>query len=219
VGPVFDRTAKENSSVRTSPVPAIVLLILASAFSASAGEIRIAPFAGFVAGGTVEDYDTGTSGDPSSGLVYGLNVDVNLGPERWIQVLWNHQELDFSSDFIPGEAGPIAVNIDHFHVGGMYQPGVKKTRPFAVASAGLTVLSPGDSSQDTTIGFSFTLGGGADFQLGRRTSLRLEGRGWFTFADGAIYGACAGGCSIGFSGGGTFQIQGLAALVFRFPPS
>jgi hypothetical protein len=204
--------------MRHSPIPALIVLLLAAATSVSAGDFRLAPFAGFAAGGAIEDFDTGTNSDPSSGLVYGLNIDFNLGTERWIQILWNRQDLEFCSDFIPGETGPIAVNIDHLHLGGMYQPGVKKTRPFAVASAGLTVLSPSDSSQDTTIGFSFSLGGGADFQVGQRISLRLEGRGWFTFVDGTIYGACDGGCAIGFSGGGTFQIQGTAALVFSFPP-
>ena len=205
--------------MRHSPTPAIVVLLLAATAFASAGDFRIAPFAGLVAGGGVEYLETGVSSNLGSAPVFGLIVDFGLGPERWIEVLWSHQEAEFSSDLIPGESGPIGVNIDHLHLGGMYQPGTNKTRPFAVASAGLTLVNPAESGQDATVGFSFALGGGADFVLSQRISLRLEGRGWFTFAGGTFYGACGGGCSIGFSGGGTFQIQGIAALVVNFPPN
>jgi hypothetical protein len=137
--------------------------------------------------------------------------------KRWIEVLWSHQDVEICEGCLPDEPGQLDLSIDSFHLGGVYQPGTKSVRPFAVASAGVTLYSPGSSGTGTTVGFSFAIGGGADILLADWLSLRLDGRGWFTFASGTLYGGCNGGCSIGFSGDGSFQIQLLAALVVRIP--
>ena len=198
-----------------SPTLVITLLLLAAAPSASAGEITLAPFVGFSTGLTLEDLEIGTTSNLDPKSEYGLIAGFSLGPERWIEVLWIHQENGSCAGCLPEGTGPLDLTIDSLHLGGVYKPGTKKIRPYAAASAGLTLYNPGTAGQGTTAGFSFALGGGADFILDDWISFRLDGRGWLTFASGALYGGCNGGCSIGFSGNGTFQIQVIAAFVIR----
>lgn len=198
-----------------SPNLAVVLLLLAAASSASAREITLAPFVGFSTGLTVEDLQIGVTNNLDPAPEFGLIAGFNLGPERWIEVLWIHQELGSCADCLPEGTGPLDLSIDSLHLGGVYIPGTKDVRPYLAASAGLTLYNPGAAGQGITAGFSFALGGGVDFALDDWISVRLDGRGWLTFASGALYAGCNGGCSIGFSGNGTFQLQVIASLVMR----
>lgn len=209
--------SKEVCTVRRCPILIIVLTLLIRATFSSAGEISIAPFVGYFTGLTVENFQTTdtSSLDPAPG--YGLIVGYSLGPERWIEVLWIHQDMELCDGCLPEDPGSLGLNIDSFQLGGVYRPGTKKVRPYAAASAGFTLYRSATTGQGTSAGFSFALGGGVEIFLDDWISLRLDGRGQMTFASGTLYVGCDGGCSIGFSGSGTFQIQALAALVFRFP--
>jgi hypothetical protein len=205
--------------MRYNRVFATVLSLLAAVTWAVAGEVKLAPFVGFATGGGVENLRTGAGSDFESGAAYGLMADFSLGPETWLEVVWSHQSTEFCLGCISEEPGSMGMEIDHFHVGGAYQPGTKTTRPYVAATGGLTVYDPGAAGVGSEVGLSLAVGGGADFLFSDRIGLRLDGRGWLTFASGKFYGTCgAGACSIGFSGGGDFQFQAIAALVIRFPP-
>jgi hypothetical protein len=195
----------------------MVVTLLAGATIALAGEVTIAPLVGFSTGLIVEDLQTAATNSLEPGPVYGLIAGFSLGPERWIEVLWLHQDMEFCDGCIPEEPDSFGLDIDSLHLGGVYRPGTKDIRPYAAASAGLTLYRAEAAGQGTTAGFSFALGGGIDFLLNDWMSVRLDGRGWLTFASGTLYGGCSGGCSIGFSGAGNFQIQLFAALVIRIP--
>lgn len=203
--------------MRSFPILAAVLLLSGAAATTSAGDFRLAPFVTYSTGLSLENLDTGFTStlDPGSG--YGLAAGFNIGPERWIEVLWSHQDLETCAECLPYGAEAFDLKIDSLHLGGMWQPGTKRVRPYAAASAGVTLYNPSTSGQSTTAGFSFALGGGADFMLSDRVSLRLDGRGLMTFGAGTIYGACGGGCTIGFSVDGNIQFQAFAALVVWFP--
>lgn len=209
----------EDPVSRRFPTLVIIALLLTPASIAAAGEFTLAPFVGFSIGGTVENLQTGATSDLLSGPGFGLIVgySLGLGPERWIEVLWNHQEVDFCEGCLPGDPNSFSLAVDTFHLGGVYRPGTKNIRPYLTASAGLTVYNLGTADQSTSAGFSFALGGGAEFFLNDSISVRLDGRGLLTFASGTLYVGCSGGCAIGFSGSGNLQLQAFAALVFRIP--
>ena len=203
--------------MRRSQTIMLIVVLLAGTPFATAGEITIAPLVGFSTGLTVQSLENTWKTTLEPAPEYGLIGGYSIGPQRWIEVLWIHQDMKFCDDCLPDNETSLGLNLDSIHLGGVYRPGTKKVRPYATASAGVTIYNSEASGQDTIAGFSFALGGGIDILLSDRLSLRLDGRGWLNFASGTLYGGCGGGCAIGFSGTGYFQIQGFAALVIRFP--
>lgn len=203
--------------MRRLPIVVTAALLLVGAGSLAAGEVALAPFVGYSTGPSVGETLTGSFEDQLSGPGYGLIAGFNIGPERWIELMWSHRDVEFCEGCLPEKPGSLDLKIDSIHLAGVYMPGTTSIRPFAVASAGVTLYNPGSGGAGTSAGFSFALGGGVDIFLDDWISLRLDGRGWLAFASGTLYGGCNGGCSIGFSSDGSFELQAFAALVFRIP--
>lgn len=197
---------------------AVLLSFVLWMVPAEAGDWELAPFAGFVTGGSVDNLTTGASSDFDSGLAYGLLADFRLGEESWLEVIWSRQKTEACTACLWDRQEPFEVGIDYLHVGGMYQPARDKVRPFVLASLGFTRYSPATSGFKNQIFFSGAVGGGAKFFFGQRIGLRLDARLWGTFGSGSFGGYCGeGGCAIGFSGGGILQLEAIAALVIAFP--
>lgn len=77
--------------------------------------------------------------------------------------------------------------------------------------------SDGDESETK---FMLGASGGAKFLRPQAPlGLRVEARGYFTFAGGggAGIGCGPGGCSFGFSGNAFFQLDLVAGVILNFP--
>jgi hypothetical protein len=196
----------------------MLLLIAVGPVPAVAGDWEIAPFVGFVTGGSVDNLTTGASSGFDSGASLGLMADFRLGEESWLEIIWSRQKTEACTECLWDRQEPFEVDIDYLHVGGMYQPAREKVRPFVLASVGFTRFAPSPGGFKNQIFLSGAVGGGAKFFFGPRIGLRLDARLWGTFGSGSFGGFCGeGGCAIGFSEGGTLQFQGVAALVVAFP--
>ena len=151
--------------------------------------------------------------DPS--LSFGLTFDVGLSRETWFEVLLERQQLEFTAP--PGSftVPRFDVNVDYLHFGASYGPVREGLRPYVSVAAGLTHFGLDDASTDSSLAFSGSLAGGFDAALSPRLALRIEGRGYATFAASALAVTCGPGCVVEFDGSGWYQFALRAGLAIR----
>jgi hypothetical protein len=188
----------------------VLLLLLAVVGSVEARDWEIAPFVGYRVGGEVELAEAPTSVAVEPATTWGLTLGRLLSPETRVELTWSHQATELEhSDF--------ALDVDHLHVAGVYEPA--RDQPmggYVLASVGVSVLDPGSPDAETSTRFSGSIGGGGRFRLGERISLRLEARGWGILTDAGAGAFCAGGCVFVFAGDGIFQLELSAGLAVAF---
>jgi hypothetical protein len=176
--------------------------------------VSVVPLVGFRGGATLEADVPGTPGseaDPAASL--GIEVDVATRPDAWIEIAADRQELEFSPD--GSGSAPFDLTIDYLQVGGRYQPGKDRFRPYVAVTVGVTSYGADGGRIDDSIGFSGSVGGGFDVSLGERVSFRGDLRGYATVGDATLSGICGAGCSIRLTADGWYQMAARIGLVFR----
>lgn len=194
-------------------LPLLVLLACASPVSA---EVELTPALGLRVAGAIDPVgaaDTTLDLSPA----YGVTLDLTLRPEKYFTLLWSRQSSEFDAVGLLPDRDTFELDVDYLHVGGAYRPRrSKKLKPFVMATLGLTWVQPEPSSFGSEIGFSMLAGGGFIRELGPRTALRLDLRGFFNITGVTLSGTCGGvGCSVRFSGGGGLQFETLFGVSFR----
>ena len=160
-----------------------VLLAILLLFSTSGamGEtaltgVEISPFVGYMVGGTIEtEEDNGSQDDAEirgSGD-YGLFLDFVLNHRGSVGVMYSRQNTDLDSDPVAG-SGDTPMRVEYFHVEGFYQWLRGASRPYVVASAGVTRLAPAGFDADSRL--SLSIGGGVKYFPAEHFGFRLEGR-------------------------------------------
>lgn len=210
--------------------PLLLLILLAAATAASAGEvshgIEITPFAGYRFGGTFESDATGSTtardvdiGDAAS---YGLIVNWPAEENTEWEIYLSRQSttLEPAGLFASDETLPADLDITYLQAGGTYCFDGARARPYIVATVGVSRFEPDDSQFDPETFFGFGIGGGVKLAPTARLGLRLEGRvlGSVVSSDSAIFcqsGSAASGCLVAVSGSVVWQWEVLAGLVFR----
>ena len=182
----------------------------------SAANNEIGVLVGLRLGGDVNSVDTNAKLEIDESATFGLVYSRVLSPATEFEFTWSRQPTE-----IRAPAGDFGLDIDYIHAGATYHPGSKKVRPYVAASAGLTHVDPDAAGFDSEVYLSMAVGGGAKVWLNDRVGLRFDGRFYFTFASGdsALFcsgGGSGGGCSFSFSGGGLFQTELNAGVVFAF---
>ena len=181
------------------------------------GRFSVAPFAGYRFGGEMESAGGATldiESSPSYGVVFGWSLtDPVYDHQGGVEFIWSHQ----STDVDLGAGGGLDLNIDYFHVGGVYVWEYGAVAPFVGASAGVTYIDPQESSGGSETGFSIGIGVGGKVRLADHIGLRLEARGYGTFleSDETIFVSSRGG-AVAFSGASQWQGDLTAALVISF---
>jgi hypothetical protein len=182
---------------------------------AAAQKHELTVLAGLHLGGQFEDPASGAYRPADEGLTLGLILGFPLGNDRTLEVVWTHEFVHVPA--APDEGVDVDLSLDTIGVGGTYEWGDGKLRPFVSGTVGLTLLSPDVSGYDLELLLSGTLGGGVKVPFSPRAWLRLEGRGVGMLATGSAAGVCGGGaCVLGFSGAGIGQLEFLAGLGFSF---
>lgn len=209
-----------------------ILLALATAAPAARGDIfpaygnewqlgrfNVAPFAGYRFGGEMEAVGGGQTvdldGSPSYGVILGWSLtDPVRDAQGQAELIWSHQAA--SADLGSGR-GAVDLDIDYFHLGGLYIWDKGAVAPFAGASAGITHIDPGAGSGSGDTVFSLGIGAGGRIRLTDHIGLRLEARGYATFleSDKTVYISSRGGAVI-FSGSAQWQGDLIAGLVVSF---
>ena len=189
----------------------LLIFTIVLAGSVSAQTIEITPTVGFQTGGSVRTENGGevVEGEFENPVAFGVFITRDWGHGSMMDVLVSNQTT---------EAAGVDVSVTYIQIGGRVYVGVDgAVWPYIALTAGGTHLSL-DGEQGLFL--SGSAGGGVDFQLSKRTALRLDGRFFGTLlgSSGAI-GCSTGGAlvCIGSAGGGLFvQFAGSAGVVVRF---
>jgi len=177
-----------------------------------AGNNEIGALIGFRLGGDVDSSTTTERLSFEENTAFGLIYTRVLSPTTDFEFTWSRQPTE-----IRAPAGDFGLDIDYIHAGATYHPGQNKVRPYVAASAGLTRMVPDAAGFSSETHLSLAVGGGTKVWLNDRVGLRFDGRLYFTFATGSASLFCGGsGCSFSFSGGGLFQAELNAGVVFAF---
>lgn len=194
----------------------LVALVCACAAAPAAGrEHEFTVFGGLHLGGEFDDAATGGTRSADEGLSAGLVLGFPLGNGRTFEVVWSHQWVTVPASYAGEEA--LDLGLDTVGIGGTYEWGSSRTRPFVSGLVGLTLLTPGVAGYDAEVLFSASLGGGVKIPISKRAAFRLEGRGVAMIATGGAAGVCGpNGCALRFAGAGLGQIELTAGLAFAF---
>jgi len=195
-----------------------LLAFLMAAAHADPGDYRfeLTPVVGYVTGGTFEDKLTDEELKLDDSSAVGFQVNVRADSQSTWEVHYVNQDTRASSPVTPS----LDVTIRKFEVGGTYETSDQATRPFAVATVGLSQVDPGDSTFEDDTYFSFSLGGGVRFFTDRKFGLTLDAR-WVAAVideDTDVFCVSAGGltCLVQADAGLASQFRLFVGLNARF---
>ena len=204
-------------------IHATALLIAAFAPFAQADQLpqfQVAAHAGYRAGGSLEDADTGDDRDFDEGGSFAVALELRYRPgdDRFFQLWYSRQESAVDDEFAVAHD----VDIEYLHLGGTIPLGEhERFHPYFAAGLGATRFSAsGPDSHDRTK-FSGSAAFGFAVPLAEHVALRFEARGYLTAvdSDSAFFCRSDGGeglCRIVASGSTVFQAEALAGIAVRF---
>jgi hypothetical protein len=193
---------------------ALSLLLILPA-GAAAQKVQLTPFVGYRVFGSYEGYYGGDY-DVKDALAYGGILGFSPNPWTGVEFVYSHQGTDLEYRPIGGSLETYQFNVDQWALNGYRNLGQSGSRvqPFLGAGAGLTSFYSDDiqgSEQRFTMNFDLGLKAWAPSE---RVALRLDARGYVTFAgNGGGGGGCGtGGCYMAVSGNVFFQGELTAGL-------
>ena len=205
-------------------------LLVAGAASASlpahaGGTWELTPIVGYRYGGSARETDSGTEANIQGSLVYGLILDIKAREDGQYEFIYTHQstDLDLVDGYVPFYEEPVKIDtgltIDTFQAGGLlFLSPNPRARPYIVLTLGASLISPQDPDLSGGTYFSGSFGGGYKLYPSKSVGVRLELRGYGTFASDSSEIACSSGgvCFVGASGTALWQIEATAGLILRF---
>lgn len=203
-------------------LPALcALVMLGAAAQASPGDGEITPYAGFGFGGTFEDADSAASAELDDDAAFGVIFNLRQAANTQWEVIYSRQATTADTTGLPVPEPTLDVDIHYFQVGGTYQGGGERVRPYLAATIGGTHIAPRSSGFESDSFFSFSIGTGLQVRPSERLGLRLEARAFGTLVDSDSRLFCTsdpggGLCAIALDGTMLWQLQTFAGLVFRF---
>jgi opacity protein-like surface antigen len=199
---------------------AALALLGAMAFPAAvyAADLEITPFIGYTMGGEFQDGATGADLEIDEHRSHGIALDINQNADSQIELYYARQQtrLQAGGGLFVGD--PLFdLSIEYFHLGGTYGTGTGPVRAFVVGTIGATHMDPKRERLDSETKLSFGLGGGLKLWPTERIGLRLEGRWFGTFFNGAGQVFCTdGSCLIKIDGDVISQVVVNAGLIIAF---
>lgn len=187
--------------------------------AAESGRFQVGVHAGFRAGGSLEDVDTGDDRDLEEGEAFALALELRH-PEyqdRWFQLWYSRQATS-----VEDQPTDHDVDIEYLHLGGTIPLGsYGKAQPYLSAGLGGTRFSASGPDADDEIVFSGSLALGLAVPMSDNLAFRAEARGYLSAVDSDSAFFCrsdfgAGLCAIVASGSTIGQVELLAGVVFRF---
>jgi hypothetical protein len=205
--------------IRAFPI-AVALMVAAPALRADdLPWIQVAAHAGYRAGGSLEDLDTGADRDLDEGAGFAIALERRFRPgdERFYQLWYSHRR-----SAVPDGGADADVDIEYLHLGGTLPIGrQERAQPYFAAGLGVTrfAASATGSADETRVSGSMAVG--VELPIGERAAFRLEARGYLTAVDSDRAIFCrsdngSGFCRIAASGSTLFQAEALAGIALRF---
>ena len=200
--------------------PSFVMLVLAAPPGQAAEPTRfqLVPQAGFRAGGSFEDAETGAGRDLEGTPGFGVAMELRVRDEnRWWQLWYSRQ-----GSKVKAPDGNVDVDVEYLHIGGttpISDEGPLKS--YLAAGIGATRFSPtGQGLKDATK-FSGSLAVGLTTPLSERVALRVEARGYVTLVDSQTSIFCSsdatgGACRFITTGSTVLQAELTIGIAFGF---
>ena len=204
-------------------IRAAQLAVVASALTASVAyaeedqtRFSIGPLIGYRGGGSFTESDTGTKLKLDAAQTYGLVADFRVTRETDVELLWSRQLSSLSAD-APVHVPLFDVHVDYYHIGGTYRFSTEGLQPFFVATIGATRFAPQNSAFTNETKFSFGVGGGVLFPIGKHFGLRAEARAYGTVLDNDSAIMCNGAtCLVHVDGTLMWQYEASAGVYLSF---
>ena len=167
---------------------AIALFPFAAAATRAQQRFEITPFAGYETSGSYPvNVFTTTGGAPvpidnlqvNGSAAYGVFLDYGVTDYFQPEFMWNHNNTSYSAHDILTNSyfNAFHSDIDQFQFGGLYmfRSSEYKLRPYFAASVGFTHDSNSNGNPNRTA-FSWSIGGGVKYALGRHFGFRGDAR-------------------------------------------
>jgi hypothetical protein len=184
---------------------AVALLLLATIPAHAQSRFEVDPFVGYETSSSYPvSLATGPTGsDPidrlrvNDSVAFGTFIDYNLTENFQPEFMWNRNNTSYSAHDILTDSYISAYHsvIDQYQFGGLYvfRSSEVRLRPYVAASIGFTHDSNGNSTPNRTE-FSYSLGGGVKYYLGRHFGLRGDIRYLPTYGSSSNQLYCYYGC-------------------------
>jgi hypothetical protein len=144
--------------------------------------LEVAPFYGYLMGGSFSLADTGQHVDLDDHGSYGLALDLNGDEATQYELFYGRQ-----STVMRGGAGfsPANIRVEYLHIGGttLLDDEWRRVKPYLVGTIGATRFSPDSGQGRESTHFSLSIGAGLRVPFNERLSLRLEARGFLTLVN------------------------------------
>ncbi len=181
-------------------------------------ESSVTLYAGYRAGGSLTDANTGSPMNVRDDASYALAVDIGLDRQTQVQLFYSHQQSALVSEIFSPTANNFGLDIDYYHVGGTYFFEEVGTGGYVMAGFGATHMRPDRSDLNAETFASGHIGMGFMLALGKHVGLRFEARGYGTLInnDSSIFCSDDAGCVVTMKGEAMYQGEALAGLSIRF---
>jgi hypothetical protein len=195
-------------------IPALIFLSFLFISDVSA-QTEIFGFGGYMmsTGVTVTEGDLEIKDVPD----FGLGVDFTVRRGMQVELLWiasqTHVKLKEYPSGITEDL--FDMNVHYFQVGGVWEMGRGKSRPFMAFTVGATLFDAKDATLSDEWLASLTWGIGGKFDLSKNFGIRLQGRILIplVFGGGGLW-CGTGGCSVGVGSWSPFVQFDLTAGVY-----
>jgi hypothetical protein len=148
---------------------------------------------------------------------YGLGVDITMKRGIQLELIWisaqTHVKIkEYPSGFT---RDLFDMNVHYFQVGGVWEMGRGKARPFGAFTIGATLFDAKDATYGDEWLASITFGGGGKFDLSKSFGIRLQARILMPliFSGGGMW-CGTGGCGVGVGSWTPFVQFDLTAGVY-----
>jgi hypothetical protein len=165
---------------------ALLLVISASAVQAQTEtQFEFTPFWGYQFGGEFVnrwDYEDTIQADIGESSVYGMFINIGVIEGFQIELMYSRQDTELVPLRLPpGDYPNLDLNVEYYHVGGLYQWKFDKVVPYVAGSMGATRFDPESFNSKTK--FSVSAGGGVKLMFNPHIGVRFDGRFYSTYID------------------------------------
>jgi hypothetical protein len=188
----------------------------------STTQFELTPYMSYRAGGTFEDEVSTATVDLEEGGAFGLALNIRESANTQWEIVYAQQDTTADTSELDGFAPSTDLRVQYLHGGGHYEFERRgSTRPYLVATAGATHVSPRLAGFDSDSFWSFSIGTGLNVRATERIGARFEARVWGTLVDPdsrlfCFSGAQAAACQIQVDGKILYQVDLSAGLTIRF---
>jgi len=109
---------------------------------------------------------------------YGLGVDITMRRGIQLELLWITEQTHVKIKRYPSGITEdlFDMNVHYFQIGGVWEMGRGKARPFGAFTVGATLFDAKDATRSDEWLASLTFGGGGKFDLSKSIGIRLQAR-------------------------------------------